>query len=67
MKCAVSYTPVIVPCTTDPFFSSIVTVSLFSFIKNLGTCMSVAISAEFKGSRQNKRKHVKLQHKNYDI
>ena len=27
--------PVIVPCTTDPFFSSIVTDSLFNFIKNL--------------------------------
>jgi hypothetical protein len=27
--------PVIVPCTTEPFLSSIVTVSLFSFIKNL--------------------------------
>lgn len=26
---------VIVPCTVDPFLSSIVTVSLFSFIKNL--------------------------------
>ena len=25
----------IVPCTTEPFFSSIVTVSLFNFIKNL--------------------------------
>jgi hypothetical protein len=29
--------PVIVPVTTDPFFSSTVTVSLFSFIKNLKT------------------------------
>jgi hypothetical protein len=28
-------TPVMVPCTTDPFFSSMVTVSLFNFIKNL--------------------------------
>ena len=28
-------TPVIVPCTTVPFLSSIVTVSLFNFIKNL--------------------------------
>jgi len=28
-------TPVIVPWTTEPFFSSMVTVSLFSFIKNL--------------------------------
>jgi hypothetical protein len=28
--------PVIVPCTTVPFLSSIVTVSLLSFIKNLG-------------------------------
>lgn len=27
--------PVIVPCTTDPFLSSTVTVSLFNFIKNL--------------------------------
>jgi len=27
--------PVIVPWTIDPFFSSIVTVSLFNFIKNL--------------------------------
>jgi len=27
--------PVIVPCTIDPFLSSIVTVSLFNFIKNL--------------------------------
>lgn len=27
--------PVMVPCTTDPFLSSTVTVSLFSFIKNL--------------------------------
>lgn len=27
-------TPVIVPCTIDPFLSSIVTVSLFNFIKN---------------------------------
>lgn len=27
--------PVIVPCTTDPFFNSMVTVSLFNFIKKL--------------------------------
>jgi len=32
-------TPVIVPCTTDPFLSSIVTVSLFNFIKNLTSFM----------------------------
>lgn len=30
------YAPVIVPWITDPFFSSTVTVSLLSFIKNLG-------------------------------
>jgi hypothetical protein len=28
-------TPVMVPCTTVPFFNSMVTVSLLSFIKNL--------------------------------
>lgn len=31
----VAHSPVIVPCTIDPFLSSIVTVSLFNFIKNL--------------------------------
>ena len=35
--------PVIVPCTIEPFLSSIVTVSLFSFIKNLFT-ISKAVS-----------------------
>ena len=36
-KCGAQWTqlPVIVPATTVPFFSSMVTVSLFSFIKNL--------------------------------
>lgn len=35
--------PVIVPFTTVPFFSSIETVSLFSFIKNLRTPNSVIV------------------------
>jgi hypothetical protein len=33
--------PVIVPCTTDPFLSSTVTVSLFNFIKNLDRKLTV--------------------------
>lgn len=35
-RSSTQHAPVIVPCTTEPFLSSIVTVSLFSFIKNLG-------------------------------
>lgn len=36
----IHYIPVIVPCTIVPFLSSIVTVSLESFIKNLKNTMS---------------------------
>lgn len=33
--CAMHAVPVMVPCTIEPFLSSIVTVSLFSFIRKL--------------------------------
>ena|SRR5712672_2902441 len=43
--------PVIVPCTTDPFFNSIVTVSLFNFIKNLkngGGCQPSVVDSNMR-------------------
>jgi hypothetical protein len=45
--------PVMVPCTTEPFLSSIVTVSLFSFIKNLNgeDCVSILLDSVFVLSR----------------
>jgi len=39
-------TPVMVPCTTVPFLSSIVTVSLLIFIRNLTSFMANDESAE---------------------
>lgn len=41
-------TPAMVPWTTVPFFSSIDTVSLFSFIKNLTSFMATMAPARFQ-------------------
>lgn len=46
------YIPVIVPCTTVPFFSSICTLSLVSFMRNLNhrECILLAPTREHSDS-----------------